>query len=271
MHQLDHHVNQRDFDLLQKDKYTFAVLGRILKGECEWTVTDHGRLLLCHSAARYPVWIWTPDGASQAEKERAWRIAQEARPLAEGFRYNLKYELAEYFIARAKSAGLNASISMNLMAYDCPSPVPPTHPADGAMYRCTEKDAEEAGRMIGQFHAAISDGPTDEAFCRGKAKEHIAAHAFFFWKNAEGKTVACCSYRPDGALASLGNVCTLPAYRRQHYAENLVYGVTRLVTEQGFTPMLYTDADYAASNACYTKIGYQCRGRLCTLSALSNP
>ena len=55
-----------------------------------------------------------------------------------------------------------------------------------------------------------------------------------------------------------------------HYAENLVYQVTRLVTEKGFTPMLYTDADYAASNACYTKVGYQCRGRLCTIAANNN-
>ena len=39
-----------------------------------------------------------------------------------------------------------------------------------------------------------------------------------------------------------------------------------LAKNAGFTPMLYTDADYAASNACYEKIGYVLRGRLCTLS-----
>ena len=31
--------------------------------------------------------------------------------------------------------------------------------------------------------------------------------------------------------------------------------------------MLYTDADYAASNACYEKIGYVLRGKLCTIAA----
>jgi len=35
----------------------------------------------------------------------------------------------------------------------------------------------------------------------------------------------------------------------------------------GLTPMLYTDAEYPASNACYQKIGYALRGALCTLGA----
>ena len=39
----------------------------------------------------------------------------------------------------------------------------------------------------------------------------------------------------------------------------------------GYTPMLYTNADYTASNACYSKIGYVLRGKLCTISLLTNP
>ena len=35
--------------------------------------------------------------------------------------------------------------------------------------------------------------------------------------------------------------------------------------EEGYIPMLYTDADYEASNACYEKIGYVLRGKLCTI------
>ena len=36
------------------------------------------------------------------------------------------------------------------------------------------------------------------------------------------------------------------------------------VNEEGYEPMLYTDADYVASNSCYEKIGYVIRGKLCT-------
>ena len=54
-------------------------------------------------------------------------------------------------------------------------------------------------------------------------------------------------------------------YRRRHYAENLVYQVSKMAKDAGYMPMLYTDADYAASNACYEKIGYVLRGKLCTI------
>ncbi len=60
-------------------------------------------------------------------------------------------------------------------------------------------------------------------------------------------------------------------YRRRHYAENLVYHVTKTVEQKGFLPMLYTDADYAASNACYEKIGYILRGKLCTIGQKTKP
>ncbi len=59
---------------------------------------------------------------------------------------------------------------------------------------------------------------------------------------------------------------TYPEHRRKHYAENLVYQVTCLVKEDGMIPMLYTNADYAAHNACYRKIGYVLRGRLCSVA-----
>jgi predicted GNAT family acetyltransferase len=33
----------------------------------------------------------------------------------------------------------------------------------------------------------------------------------------------------------------------------------------GYIPMLYTDADYKASNNCYENIGYILRGKICTI------
>jgi len=41
--------------------------------------------------------------------------------------------------------------------------------------------------------------------------------------------------------------------------------VTKMAEDEGSLPMLYTDADYIASNACYEKIGYILRGKLCTI------
>ena len=40
--------------------------------------------------------------------------------------------------------------------------------------------------------------------------------------------------------------------------------LTEAAIDAGYVPMLYTDAEYTASNACYGKIGYVLRGKLCT-------
>ena len=265
---MDDFVNEKDFELLTQDRYTFAVLDRILRGHCALVRSDHARMILCHSDTPYPVWLWTADGLSQAEKEAARSLAEANRPLSQGYRFNMKYELAEYFIEKARQNGLNAGISMQLYAYGCPSPLQPEHPADGAMYRCTMEDAEEAAALLPFFFTEIGETPPTPERCLERATAFIAKQAFFFWKNALGKTVACCSYHVNQGLASLGSVYTLPEERRKHYAQHLVYEVTKTVLEMGLTPMLYTDANYPASNACYEGIGYRLRGRLCTVAVL---
>ena len=77
--------------------------------------------------------------------------------------------------------------------------------------------------------------------------------------------IASCQYAPTDDMASLNLVYTRETYRRKHYAEHLVYQVTKIAQDSGYTPMLYTNADYVASNAYYEKIGYVLRGKLCTI------
>lgn len=264
---MDHIVNDRDFQLLSADRHTFSVLSRILRGPCSCIRTDHEKLILCYSAAPYPVWIWTPDNASDSEKERAWQLAEQTLPLSDGYRYNLKYELASYFLSRAQQAGLQLRIETNLFAYDCPSPVQPSVPTDGFFYICTAEDAVEAADLIFQFNETINNDSRSREACLLRAQEYISDSAFFFWKNASGETVACCSYKSDDTFGCIGSVYTKPEQRRKHYAQHMVYQATQLIASSGLMPMLYTDADYAASNSCYEKIGYILRGKLCTIAA----
>lgn len=79
---------------------------------------------------------------------------------------------------------------------------------------------------------------------RRDAEAFICAGSTFFWQNEQGEHVASCKYATNGNMASINLVFTRPAFRRKHYAENLVYQVTKLVLDAGYVPMLYTDADY---------------------------
>lgn len=263
---MDVQADKRDLQLLEGDKYTFAVLSRILNGPCRLIATDHERLIICHSAAPYPVWVWTPDDMAVEEKERAWAAVMQACPMKDGYRYNVKYELAEFFLQKAREQGMDAEIMINMFAYDCPEPIAPGEAADGNLHLCAEDDMEEAVKMLRLFHEETAVDQDDEGY-RRTAKELIGDRRFFFWKDSFGRTVACCYYVPNGDSASVSGVYTFPAHRRKHYAENMVYQVTKRIKDAGAMPMLYTDADYAASNACYEKIGYVLKGKLCTVGA----
>lgn len=262
---MDNFVDERDYKLLEQDKYTFFVLRRIMGGECKILLTDHESLIMCFTGLPYSVWIWTPDGVTEADMERAYKLAGENGLLDGEHRFNVKYELAEYFMKRALEDGKGLEIQTNMFAYDNLAPVEPAGKCDGKLHQCVAGDVDELVEMMDLFHHDIdADYESLEAYHKS-ALDGIKKELFFFWQDENGRNVACCVYRPTGEMASIGYVYTREEVRRKHYAENLVYRVTKIASEAGFVPMLYTDADYVASNACYEKIGYVLRGKLCTI------
>ena len=262
---MDSFVDERDYKILEKDKYAFFVLGRIIGGECELLLTDHERLIICFTCNPHPIWIWTSDDVTKEEKEKAYELIKKKGLFSKGNTFNLKYDLADYFIGRASENALPLSITTNMFTYDCPNPIKPHVQVDGELHRCAAEDIDEMIEFMNLFHRETGvDQDSIEAY-RRKAEEAIRSGSHFLWRNAEGRHVAICSCRPNGDLAGVGLVYTREEYRRKHYAENLVYQVTQMAKDAGYMPMLYTDADYAASNACYEKIGYVLKGKLCTI------
>ena len=262
---MDNHVDERDDKLLENDRYTFFVLRRIIGGECSLLLTDHERLIICFTGEPHPVWIWTPDGATKEEYENAYRLAKENGLIDGKHTFNVKYELAEYFKKRVADEGLKLAITMNMFAYDCPKAIEPTSNVDGNIYKCSEKDIDELTEFLDLFHEEVGVDRKNIEEYREDAEKFAKAGRLYFWVNEQGRKVASCQYAPTGDMASLNLVYTQKDYRRKHYAEHLVYQVTKMALDEGYTPMLYTNADYTASNACYEKIGYVLRGKLCTI------
>lgn len=260
---MDNYIDERDYQLLEGDKYTFFVLRRIMDKSCKVLLSDHERCIICFSTEPYPTWIWTAEDITQAEMENVYELLVRNNLMDGKHTFNVKYELAEYLIKRAKQNGIDLKIQTNMFAYDCPQPIAPSEMAEGEIYKCEEKDREELAEFAEMFHDETGVGRMDKEGYLKYAEEKIADGRTFFWKDAQGNHVASCTYDRNGDMASVGLVYTRPEYRRKHYGENLVYQVTKIVEAQGCVPMLYTDADYVASNACYEKIGYIFRGKLC--------
>ncbi len=262
---MDNYADSRDYKLLEKDKYTFFVLKKIIDKPCELLLSDHEKLIICHSGNPYPVWIWTLDDLSDEEMNSVYSLVKENGLLDGKHSFNVKYPLAEYFIKRASAEGKSMSITMNMFTYDCPNPIKPEITADGEIYLCNSNDVEELTEFLTMFHEEVEIDRNSAAEYRQNIENDIKNGSIYLWKNKYGYSVASCKLKPNGNAASLGMVFTRPEYRRKHYAENLVYQVTVKAKEAGYVPILYTDADYEASNACYKKIGYVLRGKICSI------
>ena len=74
---MDNFVNEKDYELMDGDRYTFFVLKRLLSGDNTLLLSDHEQLIICFSNDPFPVWIWTPDGAPDEDLERAYMICRE--------------------------------------------------------------------------------------------------------------------------------------------------------------------------------------------------
>lgn len=267
---MDNFIDERDYKLLENDECTFFVLRRIIDGKCELLLTDHERLIICFTAQPFPVWIWTPDDASEEEMERAYERLCELSLLDGEHHFNLKYNLAEFFIKKSQKEGKSLSVSMNMLAYTCENPNEPKVKADGGIHRCSRDDIEDLLNFIISFQNEVGIDKRDREVCRANAEHFIDSGRMFLWKDSSGKSVASCKFEPNGTMASVNLVFTHPEFRRKHYAENLVYRVTKIAADEGYLPMLYTNADYAASNACYEKIGYTLKGKLCRIGYMGD-
>ena len=262
---MDTFVDERDYKLLEADKYTFFVLKRIMGGDCRFLLSDHEKLIICFTGHPFPVWIWTPKGASKDDMAKACQILKENGFLSGEYRFNVKYALAEFLMKMAAEEGNKMAISTNMFAYDCLNPVEPERKAEGGIYCCESKDIEEVAVFSDMFHKELGIDQKDEQGYREDAETFINSGNMYLWKDEQGNSVASCMYATTEDMASVSLVFTRPEFRRKHYAENLVYQVTMKAKEEGYIPMLYTDADYEASNACYEKIGYVLQGKLCTI------
>lgn len=255
-----------DTSILKADEYCFSVLMRILRDECELTLTDGERLVICYSGHPYPVWIWLPDDASEAELGRAYEIARDNFGFSSGHRFNMKYAHADYFIRRADQDGEALSISANMHTYTCDTPIAPERSRNSRLRTARADELELVAGLIDEFHREASIDKTNMQTYRKRARTLIDDGCFYLLIDEVGEVAACCTLTPLEGQSAIGSVYTLPEKRRRGHAARMVYEVTRLAIDSGKPPVLYTDVDYAASNACYTGIGYTRVGSLCTIS-----
>ena len=51
---MDNFFNEKDYELLKNDRYTFSVMARIMKLDCELRLSDHEKIIVCFTGQPFP-------------------------------------------------------------------------------------------------------------------------------------------------------------------------------------------------------------------------
>ncbi|MBQ6814012.1 MAG: GNAT family N-acetyltransferase [Lachnospiraceae bacterium] len=251
-------------DILKDDEITFSVLKRIVNANSAKVFTDGKRIVICHSHPLFPVWIWTVEDITQEEIKRVAQCLCEEFPLSGGFRYNISYELMDklkFIDERLREY----EIETNLLSFKCDRINDIQKKCDGRYRLAVQDDMEVLWKYMYNFGLEAEGREFPEEHCRRSIQEKLDVKALYVWENEEGQIVATTSKRFDDAYTGISLVYTVPDARRKGYALNLVHTLTKEILDDGKTAILYTDADYVASNSCYKKIGYKEVGSMCTV------
>ena len=247
--------------LMKEDSITYSVLIKILQGTCTDIFTDHEKAVVCYSCPPWPVWVWCRD-ASLAKEIGA--CLKENFPMEQGYDIIMSYELLEQ-LRQEDDYFRKTENKMGLLSYRLDQINPIDHFCEGYMELVRQ---EEIPSLIGVRQDMIMEMEgrqlTPER-CEETLRSMVQEKKLFAWHLEDGTIVALTARGDQAPYSKITSVYTLPRHRRKGYAINLVHGVTATILEDGLIPILYTDAGYGASNACYQKIGYRQVGRLCNV------
>lgn len=251
--------------LLEEEMITYSVLAKILRGSCAHIFTDLEKLIVCHSCRPMPVWVWCRDVENEDSVMEIARCIKDALPLEQGYVHILSYELLER-LREKDTYFADAKEKMGLLSYRLDAINAVDYPCQGYMDKVR---GEEIDSLIGvwhDMHMEMEGHDITPEHCRDTMQRMVAEESLYAWRLDDGTIVALTGRGDQGEYSKITSVYTLPEHRRKGYAINLVHGVTETMLADGLIPILYTNADYAASNTCYQKIGYRQVGRLISIS-----
>ncbi|MGH9188586.1 MAG: GNAT family N-acetyltransferase [Acidimicrobiales bacterium] len=155
----------------------------------------------------------------------------------------------------AESTGCAAvpTFGQRLYRFGPPGPLPDV---PGSLRPAQARDRDALVAWMACFREEV--GPTGPARDPGALVDRrMAAGQLWVWDVDRRPTSLAVLSSTAAGVARIGPVFTPPDLRRRGYAGACVAGVSRLVVEQGGSPILYTDLANPTSNSLYRRLGYE--------------
>lgn len=244
--------------LVAGEAITFSVLMKILQGPCVDIFTDYERVIVCWSCPPWPVWVWCKDlSLAKAVGECLKAHFSHADVIMTREMLDALRQEDDYF--------KRVEEKMGLLSYRLDTINDIDYPCEGCMDLVREEEIASLVPAWQAMHIEMEGRQLTLERCRETMGRMVAEKVLFAWRLEDGIIAALTAKGNQPPYSKVTSVYTLPEHRRKGFAINLVHGVTKTILADGLIPILYTDAGYEASNACYRKIGYELVGRLTSI------
>lgn len=246
-----------------EERSSFALLSQIVNGDNPDIASDNENYFIARTRIGLPTWIWTKEGISE-EKVMEVKSVMESF-LTDNEKDSFTCKKSFYDILKGDNFKSLNSDYYEMGSYYCPSTIEPRK-SEGRVRLATMEDADILAKYNMWDLKEIDNIDISYEESLKSIIDLIDKKIFYVWVDDNDKIVCTAVLKTNGKFARINHVYTPVEARCKGYAKNLIYVLTNKALEEGFTPVLYTDYNYPASNKAYKAVGYIDTGVLINFS-----
>lgn len=244
----------------QKDSAKFFLIEKNFGSPDLILYSDEENYVSCRGKVGLPTWIWTKDNFDHSKLKEIEEV-MSLYLTGEEDRFTCKEELYN-LLASDNYPYLASDEKFEMGFLSCKELVDPKK-VDGKMIKATEDYYDILVEYVYDSTREMRDVDNKTIEEAKKTVENeLEAGNIYLWLNDEGVPVSMAYYGVIDNKAKISGVYTPKEYRNKGYAANIIYGITKIILEDGLLPMLYTDYSYKPSNIAYQNVGFTDEGVL---------
>ncbi|MBR3210313.1 MAG: GNAT family N-acetyltransferase [Bacilli bacterium] len=253
----------KDIESFQNEKDMFYIISLISKGEDPQLISDLNNYVIARSDVGYPIWIWTKEDLS---KEKEKEILSELNVFFEKGENKFTSKKEIYDLLKKKYETLN-ELEMGFLS--CEEAVKPLK-GKGIFVKPNYADKVTLAEYWRDNLKELYKKTITQWEALEEIENWLEEKKFYVLKDASGEIVCMAGYSIVDDLAKITHVYTPRDERRKGYCQYLIYSLSKMLLEEGYKPILYTDYQYEASNRAYQKVGFKDQGTLMNYSIHKN-
>ncbi|QNO15776.1 GNAT family N-acetyltransferase [Alkalicella caledoniensis] len=230
----------------------FNLIHRIADDEGAFLLrSEDNSLIIAQSNIKFPMWVWVNPKA-KINIQKVIKKVHEVFQKQESFKIVSTPEFMSLFFEKYKC---QHRIEMEMESYQCKGVVNPKH-TQGELTLPTMDNLETIAEFcVGFIYDGFGKNVSKESQMESGKRLIQSGNLYTLKVDDEIVSMANIAHRSP-RHGRINNVYTPPTHRKKGYASKLVADLSKLILEEGLTPILFTDLSNQTSNKVYKDIGY---------------